>query len=431
MGLISRTLNAIVPAVTSMPFSIPTYQADRPLLNDAKYLTYAKEGYQKNELVFACIEELSTSAAEPKWMAKVGAEWVHEGLAVDILNRPNPFMDGYEFLATIIMHRALAGNAYALVVRSRSGKPVELWLLRPDRVSVVPHRQRFVSHYEYDTGDGDFVELPVEDVIHWKTRNPVNDFYGQPALMAIAGRVDIDNYMRDFVRTYFTNAGVPSGLLNVKGKLGEAARAELRNRHRQNYGGPSGWHELMIIDQSEASFTAMTANLGPQGLVIPELDEISEARICMAFGVPPELMGARVGMQNSSYAQKRSARESFWDETLSPLYREIAGPVNLRFGPNYPRISEIALDLSKVRALQEDVDKVHARLRADLTSGGITIEEFRLATGRKEAAEGTYLVPSNLVPVLAGRVRDGSLGEEPAAEPLMLPAGEPNDDNGA
>lgn len=427
MGWLSRAFN-ITPQQVGAALVQP-WQDGKAQLSDAKYLTYATEGYQKNELVFACIEELSTSAAEPRMMLRRqrSEEWIHEGhRLLALLERPNPFMDRYEFWATVIMHRSLAGNAYALIARSTTGVPLELWLLRPDRVRIVPSRSDYIQRYEYDAGNGQIVPLPVEDVIHFRTRNPINEWYGQPPLMAAAGRIDIDNYMKDLVKTAFQRRGVPAAVLASKNKLPDDLKKEIKDR-LAGFAGPAGWHGTLVLDQTEATYTPITMNFGASGLVIPELDAISEARIAMVFQVPLGLVGAKLGMNSSSYANRKSDRESFWDETLSPLYKSLQGPINLRLTPNFPDVREVAFDLSDVRALQEDIDKVHARERANLMSGGITIEEFRAATGRLEAATtGTYLIPGNMVPVPAQLVAGDptALVEHFAPTPPALPSGE-------
>lgn len=419
MGLIASAFRNLASPGGLAPLVVTPWQDGQAQLSDAKYETYAREGYQKNELVYAAIEELATSAAEPRMHALQGGKWTLKAPILDVLRRPNPFMDSFEFWATVIMHLSLAGNAYALKVRSGSTKVQDLWLMRPDRVSIVPDRQKYISRYEYDSGGGAKVPLAVEDVIHWKHRNPLDQFYGQPPLMAAAGRVDIDNYMKDFTKAFFKNAGVPAGILSVKSKVSPELRQEIKKRFSLEYGGLSGWHNLLVLDNTEATFTELTKNMGPSGLVVPSLDEINEARILMVFGVPPELIGARVGMQNSSYAQKRAARESFWDETLAPLYKMLAGPLNLRLIPDFLGTDEVQFDLTDVRALQEDQDKIHARWRSDLMSGGVTIEEFREATGRDpEIAAGVFLLPKNLAPVLATHLGAEEVGQEVQAQAL-------------
>lgn len=397
MGLITRTFSSIFNVASFAPIAITSFQSGQPQFSDGKYLSFAREGYQANELVYAGIEELATSAAEPTMVAELadgskvtegwrrwdGSRWIHGGgdRLIALLNQPNPFMDRFSFFAHVIMFLYISGNAYGLIIRSASGQPVELWLMRPDRVRIVPDRARYIARYEYDSGEGAPTPLPVEDVIHWKKRSPTDDFYGQSPLLAGSGRIDMDNYMKKFVTTFFERHGMPSGLLNVEGEIDDNERTEIRAKFARDYAGPRGWHNLMVISKKKASFTPLTVSPGTNGLVVPELDEIAEARILMLVGVPPELIAARVGMRNSSYANKRSARESFWDETLSPLYVEMDGPVNLRLTPNFPQIRRVSFDLSHVRALQEDEDKVHDRVRKDLAGGILGVKESRLRLG--------------------------------------------------
>lgn len=422
MGVIARAFRNAIPSVSLPPVAVARWQSGIAQLPNNSYRTFADEGYSRNELIYAAIEELSTSAAEPSMrVMQRNGEWSNQHPLLDIFNRPNPFMDSFELWSTVIMHTAIAGNAYGLLLTSQSGRPLGIWLLRPDRVRVVPDATKFISAYQYDIGELEPMTFPPDQIVHWKwggKNGPLSDYLGQSPIMAAAGRVDTDNNSRDFVKRFFESAGVPAGLLSVKGKISPDARREIKDRFRGDYGGPAGWHELMVLDQ-DASFTPMTANLGASGLVVPELDEISEARILMVFGVPPELIGARVGMQNSSYAQKRSARESFWDETLAPMYKWLAAPVNMRLLPWFRDVERIAFDLSDVRALQPDEDQIQARIRANYLAGLAGRGESRAKIGLPAAIphEDTFIVPANMA------VKTPGTYDVPAPEPKpALPA---------
>ena len=409
---------------------VSTYISGRAGFPDGKYATYATEGYSRNALVFACIEELATSAAEPIMQAMQANKWHHwidggSSSAIRLLNlmqRPNPFMDGYEFWRTVILHRSIAGNAYALKVRSQSGRVVELWLLRPDRVSIVPSATKFIERYEYNIGAGEPIRLAVEDIIQWKTPNPLNDFYGMPPLMPIAGNVDLDNYSRDFVKTYFEKAGVPSAILTTKQRMNTELRKEIGERFSREFGGKNGWMGLLVMDGAEATYTPMTQSLGSQGLVLPELNEISESRISMAFGVPMSLIGTLAGAGNSSYGNKKSERESFWNETLKPLYRELVGPLNRSLVPEYAGVQVVAFDLSTVGALLPDKDAEHARVRADVTAGLVGHKEGRKLLGYPDPpTDDVFFIPSNLT-----QTPTADIGEAPEApEPVAVPSAEP------
>lgn len=430
MGLVASALRMpTIKAAATIWQPAPNWQINRAQMSDTRYQTYAREGYMANELVFACIEELSTSAAEPSMHARLGTTWTTTHPILDLLNKPNPFMDRFEFWATVIMHLSIAGNAYALKIRSGSMKVVQLWLIRPDRVRIVPINGGFDRRYDIDIGGGEFVPIQSKDLIHFKRRHPLDDLYGMPPLMPISGRVDIDNYMRDFVKTFFLNAGVPGGVLSIEGDVDDDEKEMIRNRFKSTVGGPAHWHDLLILDNSKATFTPMTAQLGSRGLVIPDLDEIAEARTPMVFGVPQSLIGTRTSYANGGYANKRAEKTEFWDNTLSPMYHEMVGPLNMNLVPDFTRVDEIAFDLSQVRALQEDIDKVHARIRADYEAGLIPLEtaQNRLEIAPSERS-GMYLVPMSVVPT-PSKVLDAALaaGEQVPPPRLTERSGESGD----
>lgn len=404
---------------------VPTWQSGKAQLPNNRYDTYAREGYMANEVVYACIDELATTAAEPDLKMRSGSTWRTEGEILDLLRRPNPFMEHFEFWSTVIMHRSLAGNAYALKVRSRSGKVVELWLLRPDRVKVVPSRERYISHYTYSINGVEFVELPAEDVIHWKTRHPIDDWYGMPPLMPASGRVDLDAYQRDFVKTAFEKGGLPGAILSVKQKMTPEQKKETSQRFREQFAGPNGWHEVLLLDNAEAQYQPMTMSFGQRGLVIPELDNISVERICSAFHVFPPLIGYM--MESGGYNSLFALERHWWTSTVIPLYKELVGPLNLRLVPDFARVSELEFDMSDVWALQEDVDRVANRWKS-LAQGGIaSVEEAREKVGLPRAipADDTFLKPSSAEALAGSDLDDPESVDATPALPAPRPGRPP------
>lgn len=389
MGLISDALSLIVrEQKTAIGATTPTWQAGNPQyeMGSIPYVRAGREGYGGCEIVYACIEELATSAAEPRMAAYSGRgksrEQIEDHPLLDLLERPNPFMDRYTFWAAVIMYLSVAGNAYIEKVRSKADGVVQLWLLRPDRMRVIPDRDRFIRGYHYELGDIKH-DFDARDIIHLKYRHPTDDYYGLPPLAVIAPRVDTDTWMRSFARSFFLNAGVPSGLLSVERTVGAAERELMKQRFRGETGGAGGWHSTIVLENTAATYTPMGLPIGARGLAMPELDEISEARLAMVFGVPLELIGARLSMRGQRSAA-REARAGFWDETLCPLYAMLAAPLNSDLVPEFAGVESIEFDLSTVKALQEDEDGLHTRLRDDMLAGGITREEFRKGIGLDE-----------------------------------------------
>src|SRR3990167_7471623 len=223
MGLLAEAFRPLALLRQQASTTAIAWQAGTAGLPNSSCATLAREGYGKNEIVFATIELRATSAAEPRIVGrrkgKNGSQpaEVYDHPILTLLNKPNPYMSRAGLWSTIIMDRDLAGNAYLLKARRDRDNNVQvLGRLRPDGVQVVPNDKQAptqgIAGYLYRDGAAG-AEIAANDIIHFKTRHPLDDLYGMPPLMALSGRVDIDNYMKDFVKSFFQNAGVPSGVL--------------------------------------------------------------------------------------------------------------------------------------------------------------------------------------------------------------------------
>lgn len=427
MGLLTDALRVAIPerkvAVGTM---VPTWQSGTPqyATQTAPYARAAREAYGWNEVVYACVEELATSAAEPCIAAYRKTadkpEKIPEHPVLDLLERPNPFMTRFGLTAGIILYLSIAGNAYVELVRSKSGGVVELWLLRPDRMRVIPDRERFIRGYRYELGDVT-ADLDVRDVIHIKTRHPWDDFYGMPPLAACAPRIDTANMMRSFTAAFFQNAGVPAGMLKVQKTLNESERERIQQRFRGEYGGVQGFHNLLIMDAIEAEYVPMGLPLGERGLVMPDLDDINTAHIATVFGVPLELIGAKLSMRGQRSAAQE-ARRGFWDETLAPLYVQLGEALSNGLVDEFTGVDYLEYDMSTVKALAEDQDAKHARVREDMLAGLITREEARNEIGfePEPPPDATWILGRGLTEVPPGEV--GPAPNPPAAPPSDLAA---------
>ena len=86
--------------------------------------------------------------------------------------------------------------------------------------------------------------------------------------------------------------------------------------------------------------------------------------------------------------------------------------------PDFGGIDEVLFDLSDIRALQEDVDKVHERIRKNVAAGLQSWEEGRDGIGLDpNPKEGTFLIPANIVPTQREDLEEPPEPPEPVAPP--------------
>ena len=290
----------------------------------AKFAPYSYEsavrsGFAGNDLVYACIREIATSAAEARLVAyrtdTKGAMVEVEGRIGKLLRDPNPWMTQFAFLETIHQHLNIAGNAYFYKVRSLRGVNA-VAILRPDRVRLMD--DGVSAEYMIDN---DVYELPPEDFGHLKLPHPLDDHYGLSPLAVLGKHINLDSTLTDFQSVFFQNSGVPSGLLKIKRRISSQAEADdIRASWRAQFRGIRGWHQVAILDE-DANYQKTGATLDESDA--PGVGERLESRICAALRVPPVLVGALVGMNHATYANYVEARRSFWEETLMPEYRRI------------------------------------------------------------------------------------------------------------
>jgi HK97 family phage portal protein len=196
--------------------------AGQPAATPRRYDRLAEEGFQRNAVVFRCVNLISESAAAVPWQLFRG-QGRHRQLVpshglLALLTRPNPVQGGASFFQAVYAFRLLSGNSYVEASGPEGGAPRELWTLRPDRMKVVPGEQGLPAAFEFKA-KGKTVTWPVDPmtgrsaVLHSKTFHPLNDWYGMSPLEAAAFEVDQHNAAGEWNFALLKNQARPSGAL--------------------------------------------------------------------------------------------------------------------------------------------------------------------------------------------------------------------------
>jgi len=408
--------------------AIPTWQVGlpaTPIWNQRSYDQLARKGYLGSEVVFAACQAVAKSAALPRMVVfdskAHDADAIFDHPALDVLNRPNKWWTTFMLWSSTVVALKINGNAYWEIVRGRSGKIIEYWPLRPDRVWIIPDEKDYIQAYEYRIGERVFT-LDPDDVIHFKNPNPLNDYYGLSPLAVLAERIDIDVWCREFTTAFFRNAGVPSGLLNIMRSVEPNEREIIRQRFRQQYGGPDGWGNVLVIDNGQATYTKM--GMDPVGLGLDDINRVTESKICAVLDVPPSIIWTVLGHQSSSglnNSNKESDRAQWWTGSLAPMYEDLAQQFSLQIKPDFPEVDHFDFDLSQVPGYTEDVDKVHARVRADFTAGLIPWHVAAQTLGYPTDQPGWVLLPANMIPTPSDELANYHKGDKPPGQPDQPP----------
>lgn len=194
-------------------------QAIAPMFHASDYLKSYK-GW-----VYACVSAIAedVSTIDLDLQEYVDGEWVkvkneEENPIMKPLINVNDFMTSSYLLFGTQAYRELTGDAFWLLERNLNGNIKEIWPLIPTRVIVVTDETKFIKGYKYSTDKGN-IDLPIENVIHFKSFNPNNMHRGMGTIEAAALAIDIDNYSAEWNKNFFFNAAIPSGIVKFPGNV--------------------------------------------------------------------------------------------------------------------------------------------------------------------------------------------------------------------
>ena len=371
-------------------------QIGQPAWTPRRFDRFADEGYRKNVIAFRGVNEVAQAAAsvplrlERRRRGRLVALDDHPLLA--LLRRPNPLQGGPGLFEALHAYRLIAGNAFVEAVAPETGRPpVELYALRPDRMTVIPGAAGIPAAYRYAVG-GRQRDFPVDQlgggsaILHLRAFHPRDDWYGQSPVEAAAFAIDQHNQAGAWNQAMLQNGARPSGALMVKtsadgapASLGDDQFERLKEQIDQLYAGPGNAGRPILL---EGGLTWQEMSLSPKDMDFINAKHTAARDIALAFGVPPQLLGIP---GDNTYANMREARLALWEETVIPLVRHFAAELGRWLGPRFGEGLDLVPDLDRVPALSLRRERLWARLaRADF----LTVNEKRAEIGYPPVAGG-------------------------------------------
>jgi HK97 family phage portal protein len=350
------------------------------------YEDRVREGYVNNpvaqravRLVAEGVGSAPVSASDPAVLPLLHAKTAGQGL-----------------VETVAMQLLLHGNAYVQVLTGADGAPVELFALRPERVTIEADARGWPVAFLYKAGEAT-MRIAAEDaagrpaVIHIKTANPLDDHYGLGCLGAAAGAVAIHNAATKWNKALLDNAARPSGAMVYEpGEPGAALSAEqferLRTELDNSFSGADNAGRPMLL---EGGLRWQAMSLTPADMDFVGLKAASAREIALAFGVPPMLLGLP---GDAGYANYREANKALWRLAILPVAATVLGGIADGLKGWLPSLS-LTVDLDQVPALSEERERLWGQVTA---ADFLTREEKRAMLGLGKINEAPAFDPSTV-----------------------------------
>lgn len=399
----------------------------RAVWSPKDYEAFSREGYKKNAIVFRCVQLTAQHASRVQLCLhdKNGDE-IEDHPVLDLLKKPNPRQSGQKFLEAVVAYYRISGNSFMYAVTA-NGKvtmnaPDELWVLRPDRMKIVPGRKG-IERYEYKVGAQEPFVFEVDPmtgasaVRHMKTFNPTDDLWGMSPIEAAMYAVDQNNAAGEWNKALLDNGGKPSGAFVVGSEGGistatltDAQYERLKSRIDEQVGGPKNAGRALIL---EGGLDWKEMGLSPKDMDWIEGRNATAREICQVFNTSPMMIGLP---GDNTYANMAEARLSLYEDNVLPLLDEICYELNSWLLPMYPDLEGAELKVDR-----DDIDALAPRRKEKwemvANAAFLSVNEKRKALDYDELdipEADEVFVPSGLLP-LRGSMADPNV--DPNVDP--------------
>ncbi|CUH81616.1 phage portal protein, HK97 family [Tritonibacter multivorans] len=348
--------------------------------------TLTRSGFLGNPVGHRTVKLIAEAAASLPLVLQDDARRYDSHPLLRLLARPNGAQGRAELLEAIYAHLLLSGNAYIEAVAGDAGLPVELHVLRPDRMRVVPGADGWPVGYDYTVGAKShrFPNDPMRPAVcHLRAFHPLDDHYGAAPLQAAATAVEVHNAAARWSKSLLDNAARPSGALVWRGNDNQGLLADdqfrrLSEEIEANFQGARNAGRPMVL---EGGLDWKPMGFSPSDMEFHRTKESAAREIAQAFGVPPMLLGIP---GDATYANYQEANRAFYRLTVLPLVARVTAALADWLTLYSGEVLELKPDLDQVQALASERD---AQWRRVAEAEFLTVAEKRRLLGLPALSE--------------------------------------------
>lgn len=333
--------------------SFKTYYQNigKPIWTDRNYIHLAEESYVKNVIANRCISIITKSASSVpiKIRNKKTKQVIEEHKILNLLKKPNPSSNKNIFFETIYSHKLIAGNVYIRMIKNNQNIPQELYILRPDRITILAGNTDIPLAYKYKFNSTETIfkvdQLTGEsDILHIKNFNPINDWYGLSQVEPASYSIDQHNEASKWNQAILQNGAKPSGALIVKNDnfLTNDQFTRLKEQLNNEFSGSENAGKPMLL---EGGLDWKEISLSPKEMDFLEMKHSTARDIALSFGVPSQLIGIP---GDNTYSNMSEARLFLWEQTILPNIDIILSSLNNWLTPLFDTNIELFYDKNDI-----------------------------------------------------------------------------------
>lgn len=338
--------------------------------------TITPENARESPTVYACTRLISQSIARMEWRVMRREDGIsvpaREHPLYRLLNvEPTAYMGAMVWRESMLLDCLLYGNAYAVIERDPSGRPVGLHKLRADSVEV-DRGEDGTPIYSYHSAIGGGYTRSSQvwqgyDIFHLRAPS-LDGLLGETPIYLVRNIIGVELEAEKYVASFFRNGARPAGLIKVTGTLTDEALKRLRQSWQAVTGGAENAGRVAIL---ESGYDWESVSVNPEEAKLVELRSYCRSQIASAFNVPVHMVG---DASKTSYASAEQGNSEFVQHCLSnwaSRFEEECARKLIRDN------EQIDTQISFDAMLRGDLSSRFSAYSVALNNGFLTINEVR------------------------------------------------------
>jgi hypothetical protein len=250
--------------------------------------------------------------------------------------------------------------------------PLGLWPVRPDRMTPVPDRKKFLAGWIYTSPDGrEQVPLLAKEVIYNRFADPEDIYGGCGPIQSVLTDIEAADYASQWNRNFFVNSAEPGGVLQLDHELGDGEFDELVSRWRETHRGVARAHRIAVL---EAGVTWVpNAHGSVKDMDFANLRSVMRDIIREALGMGKVMTGVS---DDVNRANAQTGQEVFAAWKVEPRLKRWRNVLNKQFLPLFGATGEnVEFDFVYPRPENREQDALELKTKSEaalalVTAGG-------------------------------------------------------------
>lgn len=258
---------------------------------------------------------------------------------LDLIDRPNDFQTFGEITARGQQHWELVGEASIVLGFVPGVKyPVDMWVLRPDRIAPVPDPYRFLAGWIYTApGDGEKIPLETRELLRMVDPSPIDPYRGAGAVQALIRDLDANRFTKEWQAAFFENSAQPGGYIVADHRMDDGEFEEITARWKEQHQGSSKAHRVAILE----NMTWEQNSFSIRDLQLAEMEQLGRDKILAAFGMSKSMIGV---VEDVNRANAEAGEYMFAADMIKPRLVNWRQLLNRQLLPLFDPRGQLELD---------------------------------------------------------------------------------------